>query len=288
VSRKYAIFNIQYSMDNIFILVGIGFLIGAMGTLIGAGGGFILVPILLLTHPALQPDIVTAISMAVVASNAVSGSIAYARARRIDYRAGALFALFTIPGSIIGVLLTPYIPRHLFDIVFSCLLVLLAVFLFFNTSLPDENGVIRKYRNGWTYHKHTDSAGETYTYSYNRLRGIVISILVGFLSPLLGIGGGIIHVPALVKWLHFPVHIATATSHFILAIMSIVSVITHIRQGSYHDPAIVRMVIGLSVGVVAGAQLGAWLSHKIRGSIIVKSLAICLGLVGVRILLMAL
>jgi uncharacterized membrane protein YfcA len=275
-------------MDNIIVLISIGFLIGAMGTLIGAGGGFILVPVLLLTHPALPPDIVTAVSMATVAANAVSGSIAYARARRIDYRAGLLFAAFTIPGSIGGVLITPYIPRHLFDIVFSCLLILLAFFLFFNKSLPDENGVIPKYRQGWKFHKQTDRSGETYAYSYNQWRGIAISILVGFLSPLLGIGGGIIHVPALVKWLYFPVHIATATSHFILAIMSTVSVITHIRQGSYHDPYIVRMVIGLTIGVVIGAQLGAWLSHRIKGNIIVKSLAICLGLVGIRILIMAL
>jgi len=275
-------------MDNLIVLIGIGFLIGAMGTLIGAGGGFILVPVLLLTHPALPPDIVTAVSMATVAANAASGSIAYARARRIDYRAGLLFAVFTIPGSIGGVLITPYIPRHLFDIIFSCLLIALAFFLFFNTSLPDENGVIPKYRRGWKFHKQTDSSGETYAYSYNQWRGIAISILVGFLSPLLGIGGGIIHVPALVKWLNFPVHIATATSHFILAIMSIVSVITHIRQGSYHDPYIIRMVIGLTIGVVIGAQLGAWLSHKIKGNVIVKSLAICLGLVGIRILIMAL
>lgn len=271
-------------MDNIVILILIGFVIGTMGTLIGAGGGFILVPVLLLTHPSFSPDIVTAISMATVGCNAVSGSIAYARARRIDYKAGLLFAVFTIPGSIIGVLITPYIPRHLFDIVFGCLLVVLALFLFFNRSIPNEGEQAPAYRPGWKFHKLTDRNGETYSYAYSAPRGIFISILVGFLSPLLGIGGGIIHVPALVRWLHFPVHIATATSHFILAIMSIVSIVTHIQQGSYHDGYVMRMVIGLSIGVVIGAQLGAWLSHKLQGNLIVKALACCLALVGLRIL----
>src|SRR6266487_6243099 len=110
-------------MDNFFILILAGFIIGALGTLVGAGGGFILVPVLILTHPSLSPEIITAISMALVASNAVSGSVAYARSGRIDYNVGLVFALFTIPGSILGVLTTQYIPRFAFEIFFGLLLI---------------------------------------------------------------------------------------------------------------------------------------------------------------------
>src|SRR6266498_1757398 len=100
-------------MDNFFVLILAGFIIGALGTLIGAGGGFILVPALILTHHSLSPEIITAVSMALVACNAVSGSVAYARSGRIDYKTGIVFALFTIPGSVLGVLTTQYIPRGL-------------------------------------------------------------------------------------------------------------------------------------------------------------------------------
>ncbi len=131
----------------------------------------------------------------------------------------------------------------------------------------------------------TDKEGVTYEYTYNLYAGILISIIVGYISPLLGIGGGIIHVPALVNWLQFPVHVATATSHFILAVMSTVSVITNIVKGSYNDPYVLRMVLGLSAGVVVGAQLGAFLSHKIKGHNIIRALAVCLAIVGIRILL---
>ena len=99
-------------MDNFSLLIVAGFIIGMFGTLIGAGGGFILVPILLLSYPELSPETITAISMAIVAANAISGSIAYARSGRIDYRAGFIFALFTIPGSILGVLTTQFIARN--------------------------------------------------------------------------------------------------------------------------------------------------------------------------------
>lgn len=272
-------------MDNFFVLLLLGFIIGTCGTLIGAGGGFLLVPLLLITHKQMQPNTVTAISIAVVAANAISGSVAYARSGRIDYKAGLLFGAFTIPGSVAGVFLVKYIPRHLFNIVFGVLLLLLAVFLF----VKHKEGAVagKKIKDGKRYHHRelTDANGEKFSYSYNSAIGIVISILVGFLSPMLGIGGGIIHVPAMVQWLQFPVYIATATSHFILAIMSMVSVVVHIFQGSYNDENVLKMIAGLCIGVIPGAQLGAYISHRVETALIIRVLAICLAMVGLRILL---
>ncbi|HEY2348677.1 MAG TPA: sulfite exporter TauE/SafE family protein [Puia sp.] len=271
-------------MHNIILLFLTGFLIGIFGTLIGAGGGFILVPILILSYPELSPEIITAISIVIVAANAISGSIAYARSGRIDFKAGLLFALFTIPGSILGVLTTQYIPKNLFNVLFGVLLVALAVYLLLRHDKPLVPPVVDENKRRWKHHTIKDAMGISYSYTYNQNKGILISILVGYLSPLLGIGGGIIHVPALVQWLQFPVYVATATSHFILAIMATVSVSVHAIKGSYNDPKILHMVIGLIIGVVPGAQIGAWLSHKLKSNIIIRVLAICLGLVGLRIL----
>ena len=272
-------------MDNYVVLIIVGFLIGSLGTLIGAGGGFLLVPLLIIIHPELSPEIITAISIAIVGCNAISGSVAYARLKRIDYKAGLLFAAFTIPGSIAGVYTTQYIPKMIFNIFFGVLLILLAFFLFRQKPAAVGGPVLSVDRKNWKTHTLTDKAGDTYQYSYNQGIGIFISIIVGYLSPVLGIGGGIIHVPALVNWLRFPVLIATATSHLILAVMATVSVIVHILNGNYDDPYVLRMVIGLGIGVIAGAQLGAFLSHKISGNTIIRALAVCLGLVGLRILL---
>lgn len=271
-------------MENIYLLILIGFFIGTIGTLIGAGGGFILVPLLILVHPDLSPDAITAISMGVVACNASSGSIAYMRTKRVDYKAGILFAICTIPGSILGVLTTKIIPRNVFDIIFGILLVCLALFLFFKGQKKKATSKVVKAHKGWVSRSITDKLGISYQYAYDIRHGMLLSILVGYFSPLLGIGGGIIHVPAMTEWLLFPVHIATATSHFILAIMTIVSVVTHIFEGSYQNPLVLKMVIGLSVGVIPGAQLGAYLSRKIKGRIIIKALAFSLAIVGIRIL----
>lgn len=273
-------------MENFFVLILIGLTIGTCGTLIGAGGGFLLVPLLLLTFPDLPPEVVTGVSIAVVAANALSGTLAYARSGRVDYKAGILFAVFTIPGSIIGVYLTNYIPRKAFDIGFGVLLIVLSAYLFIKNrkSKPAEAPAVIRTDGSWKHHTLTDKSGQTFSYSYNQTLGSVISVLVGFISPLLGIGGGIIHVPAMVQWLHFPVYIATATSHFILAIMATISVVVHFINGDYNSDLALRLLGGLTIGVIPGAQLGAALSHRVPTGVIVRVLAVCLGLVALRVL----
>ncbi len=271
-------------MESYILLVLAGLIIGTCGTLIGAGGGFIIVPLLLIFYPNLSPEIVTAISIAVVSVNALSGTFAYARSGRVDYKAGITFAIYTIPGSILGVLLVEYIPIKLFNIIFGILLLVLSTYLFVKNKKTSQYAFEPIAKPGYKTNTLTDSQGNTYTYSYNQWYGNIVSVLVGFISPLLGIGGGIIHVPAMVNWLKFPVHIATATSHFILAVMATVSVIVHAVNGNYADENIVQMILLLALGVVPGAQLGAYFSHRIKSHIILRLLALCLVVVGIRIL----
>lgn len=223
--------------------------------------------------------------MAVVCANAVSGSVAYARSGRIDYKAGVRFALFTIPGSIAGVAIIEYVSGKLFNILFGILMLALSGYLILKKKEESDSTVPDSDDKKLIHRTITDKSGVIYTYSYRELYGNIISIIVGFISPILGIGGGIIHVPAMTNWLKFPVHIATATSHFILAIMATVTVATHAYNGTYNDPAVINMVIFLALGVIPGAQIGAYYSHRLKSNAIIKALAICLALVGIRILI---
>jgi uncharacterized membrane protein YfcA len=83
--------------------------------------------------------------------------------------------------------------------------------------------------------------------------------------------------------LNFPVHIATATSHFTLAIMALAGTLVHIARGTFHRG--VRRTVALTIGVLLGSPLGAWCSHRVRGDWIIRGLAIALGFVGIRILI---
>lgn len=263
----------------------LGFMVGVLGTLIGAGGGFVLVPVLLLLYPHQSPETITSISLAVVFFNAFSGSCAYARMRRIDYKSGLLFSAATIPGAIAGALTTEYIPRQVFNGVFGVALIAAASYLMLK---PDEKkDSIQTTKNYHTTRSIIDKDSKKHTFSFDLRLGMILSVFVGYLSSLLGIGGGIIHVPALVRLLNYPVHIATATSHFILAIMALTGSIVHIAAGNF-SPDSVYYTIYLSIGVLFGAQAGARLSSRLHGAWIIRALAIALALVGIRILAMAL
>jgi uncharacterized membrane protein YfcA len=258
----------------------LGFAVGVFGTLVGAGGGFILTPVLLLVYPHSTPALLTAISLVAVFFNAGSGTIAYARQRRIDYRSGVVFAVATLPGSVLGVIVANRVSRPGFDVVMGVVLIVIAVWLRRGLDEPGEGDDGRGQARAIT-----DRAGTAHRFRADVRLGALLSVAVGFLSSFLGIGGGVVHVPLLVAVLGFPTHIATATSHFVLTFMALVATITHVLAGTFHGGLGLRRAAALSVGVVGGAQLGAHLSQRLSGRLIHRLLAAGLLVLGVRLVL---
>ena len=259
----------------------LGFATGVYGTLIGAGGGFVLMPVLLLLYPETAPAHITAVSLAVVFFNALAGSETYAMMKRIDYRSGLMFAAATIPGAIIGALNTTYVPRHIFNIIFGVLLIAGTAFLGLRSNIAERTRDVNVTHYQISRHL-VEANGVSHDYTFNPVLGVGVSFAVGYVSSFLGIGGGIIHVPVLAYLLNFPVHIATATSHFILAIMALTGTLTHVVTGTFNQGF--DLTLSLAIGALIGAPLGAHLSNKIHANWIIKSLAVALGLVGIRIL----
>ena len=204
--------------------------------------------------------------------------MAYAHQRRTDYRSGIVFAVATLPGAVVGALAVGHVSRTLFDVLMIVLLTAIAAWLLVGSRAQSEHGALEG-----TLRRIIDREGVEHTYRVRVARGAALSVVVGFVSSFLGIGGGIIHVPLLVQALGFPVHIATATSHFVLAAMTGAATITHIAQGSYHPGHGLRRTLALSAGVVAGAQLGARASLRLSGPLIQRLLAVALFALAVRL-----
>ena len=258
-------------------LIPLGFFAGGYGTLIGAGGGFVLAPALLLIYPSEAPETITSISLAVVFFNALSGTVVYARSKRIDFKLGALFAVATMPGAVIGALTTNVISRDKFNLLFGLLLIAVAIFLGLN---PGQKGMAQIAEGS------VDAPVVPKFTARTLLAGVCLSTVFGFLSSFLGIGGGFLYVPALVYLLRFPIHVATATSLFVLTRTAFTGSATHIAAGLFHHG--LRRALGLSIGAILGAQIAARLSRHIRGDWIIRSLAVALGLVGLRLIAAAL
>jgi hypothetical protein len=246
-------------------LVVLGVFVGAFGTMIGAGGGFLLMPVLLFLYPRERPDVLTSISLLVVFFNAASGTAAYARMKRVDYRSGIIFSAAAVPGAVLGALTVSAIPRRVFDLILGGAILAGALFL-----------LVRPVRHADAATTNTSDAAAN-----RRGLGAILSLFVGYISSLLGIGGGIIHVPLLVHLLRFPVHIATATSHFILANMALAGSAVHVATGTLSHGW--HRALWLSLGAILGAQLGAWLSGRMRGTWLIRTLAVALIFVGFRV-----
>ncbi|MDW8120453.1 MAG: sulfite exporter TauE/SafE family protein [Chloroflexota bacterium] len=261
-------------------LIGLGVLTGTLGTLIGVGGGFLVVPVFLLAFPRLSPTDITSISLAAIFLGSLSGLVAYARMRRIDYRSGLAFAMGTVPGAVLGANLVKLVPREPFQVLFGCVLGLVGIYLAIRPSVrprPSTQGPNRVL---------TDRTGQTFTYRVEVGKGMLISLGVGVLSAILGVGGGVFLVPAMVAVMGVPPLIAAPTSVFILSFTSASATATHALAG--HLDAHWPYVLLLAFGMITGAQVAARIARRIASVVLVRLLGLVLGSAGIYLLLLGL
>lgn len=242
-------------------LLGSGLCIGAYGTLVGIGGGPLIVPILVFFY-GWDPRYVVGTSLFVVFLNALSGTTGYVYQQRIDYAGGIKFSLAALPGSVASGLVHRYFRVESFGVIFGVFLLALAVYCMVGLQkLRDEQRKRPKTLNpAHRLLRFRDRFGSRYRFTVNDSLGLAFNFALGFLVGFLGIGGGVLQVPMLVFALRYPVHLATATSHFITLITCTYALVPSIAFGH------VRFDQGLwmGLGVVIGAQAGAWLSPRLQ------------------------
>ncbi len=260
------------------LLVAVGTFAGTYGTIIGAGGGFIMVPILLFLFPDVGAAEISAISLFAVMFNGVSATYAYGRLKRIDFKTALVFTLATVPGSIAGVFVVSHLHRQVFMAVFGAVLAVIGVYLIvfsrrrFSGPAPARQG-------GRTL---TDAQNKTYSYSVNYPLGVSIAFAVGFLSGMLGIGGGLLMVPAMVLLLLIPFPVAVGTSQAIILGTALVGTMTHFANGTLWGQW--ERAPMLALGTVVGAQLGARIAPRLRDTMVARLLSLALVGVGARLL----
>lgn len=249
----------------LLFILGIG--VGTFGTLVGIGGGMIMIPIFafLLTptffHSA--PEVVGT-SLFGVFLNALSGTFAYIQQHRVYFKAAIPFAIATLPGAFLGSIASDYFTGPTFSLAYGCFILLMSLLMYWNSA--------NKRLVATTFNENIFKA--------RKKIGIILSMFVGFISSIFGIGGGIIHVPTMIYILAFPTHMATATSHFILAISSFSGVVSHIML----DHVVWVPAISVGIGAVVGAQIGAKISQKTKSRSIILLLCIAMFLLGIRMI----
>lgn len=260
------------------LLVLMGLVAGTYGTIIGAGGGFIIVPILLFMFPDRPAASLAAASLFAVMFNGISATYAYGRMKRIDFKTAAVFILATVPGSIMGAFVVSYLSRSVFEGIFGGILTSISIYLF----LAKRDYTKATGKSGPNARTIADSQGRTYTYSVNYWLGGSIAFVVGFLSSMLGIGGGLMMVPMMALLLQIPLPVTVGTSQTILLGTAAVGTLTHFSKGNMWGEWSVAPL--LAIGTVLGAQIGARLSRRISTRLVARLLSLALAGVGIRLL----
>jgi uncharacterized membrane protein YfcA len=253
----------------------VGAAVGAYAAAIGAGGGFLITPLLLLRYTDADPVEVTAASLTVVALSAGVSSVVAARARRIDYPVTAMLAASTVPAALLGAALTGFVPRHVFALGISMLLLALAVYLIWQPRALFVNPL----RRGWR-REIEDGRGDRYVYRVPVERAVLGASAAAFVSAISGIGGGPFHVPVATRVARMPHRLAVPAVQVIIFTLSVVVVAYHLAAGHIGPP--MADVPWLGIGVVAGNPAGQWLNRRLGEGPLTRALAAGLLLIGLR------
>jgi len=215
----------------------VGFVAGVLSGLFGVGGGVITTPAV---NVLLGGSAIAAVAtpLPVIFPTSVVGAYTYSRAGEVSFRAARWAAIPGIVGAIGGAYLTDVVNAHLLLVITSVLIGVTAI------------GVVRgrRPREPWVL-------GATPGWKY-----AAIGFVAGFVSGLLGVGGGIVMVPAFTVALGMPLRRALGTSLVIIAILVVPGTIVHWALG-HIDWAI---FLALAIGVVPGARLGARIALGVR------------------------
>ena len=262
---------------DIAILITLGFLVGVIASMTGMGGGTFIVPALTLVYLFTSQEAVGT-SLAVIVFTSLTSTYAYSRQRRIDYKMGAVLAVSTVPGAVLGAYMTTLVSSELLAIVFSVFLIIVA-FSMLNTFHVPFPKIVKKMKN---WHRAVmDAEGKKFEYDTNIAVTFILSFFGGLSSGLLGIGGGAVLVPILNIAAGIPIHITVATSMFIMIFTSVAGVLTHLQLNN------VRLEYSayMAIGIIFGTQLGARLAKKTSGKLLKKIISLVMLVISLRLLL---
>ncbi len=254
---------------NIFLLIGLGGIVGILSGMFGVGGGFLMTPLLFFI--GIPPAIAVASEANQILGASFSGAIAHFRRKNVDLKMGFLLILGGVLGSIFGVEIFRIFKGmgQLELIIKLCYVIFLGVIgiiMFFESlkalSYKSRNIKIRKTRHhSWVQGLPLKMRFRTSNLYISSIPAVLIGFFVGILASIMGIGGGFIIVPAMIYILGMPTKVVVGTSLF--QIIFVTGVTTYLHAVKNFSVDIVLSFL-LLVGGVIGAQLGVRIGIRLK------------------------
>lgn len=276
---------------NIFLLLGLGGLVGFLSGMFGVGGGFLMTPLLIFV--GIPPTVAVASEANQILASSISGGMAHFQKRGVDIRMGCVLLAGGLLGSAVGVQLYA-VMREIgqIDLMISlCYVVFLGVIglLMMIESIRAIHArqigrpipARRPGQHNWIHglpFKMRFKVSHLYT---SIIPPILIGFFVGILAAIMGVGGGFIMVPAMIYLLRMPTNVVIGTSLFQIIFVSAAVTIMHALKNQTVDVVLATILI---IGGVVGAQIGARLGQKLRGEQLRALLALIVLGVGLKML----
>lgn len=266
------------------IVFGVSLVAGLFGSLLGLGGGIIVVPVLTLL---LGVDIRFAIGASIVSVIATSSgaAAAYVRERMTNLRVAMTLEMATAAGALSGAYLAGVIEAVWLYIIFGLVLGYSALMMLRKRTehagvpAPPDPLADRLRLHGSYFDQ---AVGREIYYRVTHTRpAFLVMYVAGILSGLLGIGSGVLKVPAMDLAMRLPIKVSTATSNFMIGVTAAASAGVYFARGEI-NPFIAAPV---AAGVLLGATGGSLLLGRLRSRHIRMAFVVVLLWVSVEMLI---
>ena len=239
------------------LLLLIGLFTGVCSGLLGVGGGFILIPLLLLLRVPME--VAVSASLVFVLFSSASGMLRHGFQGTVDGRLAAFVAACSVLTAVAGSLLTVQLPPSILQALLGVCVLAGLVFMNRRPKLQVQlDGPAPASR--WRYPRTAHYGSRVVHYQIDFVKGSLVGAAAGFLSGLLGVGGGVLMIPLLVGVMAIPLPVAIGTSLLTILVSAFAGALTHWGQGSMEAAVVWSTAL---MGVI-GAQVGAALVLKLR------------------------
>jgi len=222
------------------IALAIGIVAGLLGSMLGLGGGFVIVPMLTFIYGVDSIKYIIFVSLSSIILTSLMSTVRYYRLGLLREDLSAILSVPTISGALLGSLTIRILKPTMISIIFGIITLFALITLIFR--------------------KGSESLSISFNGYVSRFALGLIAVAAGFASNLLGIGGGLVYVPALIFIAGQPIKEAIAVSVSLMSYSAIIGV----TNGYVNNLLMSSIASSTALGVAIGAYLGPSITSKLR------------------------
>ena len=258
-------------MEKLLILAGVFFVVSTLFSMLGMGGGILYVPILLLAGYTMETA--PGISLILILATSLSALFTFSKKNMVDWKLALVIDPPTDIMAFVGGYFSAMVPESILRWILAGILIIAGLLMVKQKKAEDVK--IRK-KNWWYWHR--TFHGEEYTVNIPLV--LTATALIGILSGMLGITGGIIKLPIMVLLCGVPMGVAVATSTVMVAVTALCGVLGHAANGN------VEWTTGaiLAVAAVIAGTIGSRISLQMNKSKLKRVFGVVVLLIAGRII----